>query len=225
MCFSATASFTAGSVLTAIGVVTLTKTERPSEVPFAMIPLLFGVQQLIEGIVWLTFSADAPQLRQVTTYAYSVFSHVLWPIYIPFAFRVLETAPWRRSAMLWFQAAGIAVGLYLLYMIITRTVVAEIVGQHIAYQSPHFYVKPVIALYVAATCFTGFFSSHSFVKLFGVLTVLSFIATYVFYAHALISVWCFFAAILSVLINLHLRFRHLGGFPPVERIADRPVAG
>ena len=225
MSFSATASFTAGSVLSAIGVVTLTKTERPSEVPFAMIPLLFGVQQLIEGMVWLTFAADAPQLRQVTTYVYSVFSHVLWPIYIPFAFRILETAPWRRRAMLWFQAAGLAVGLYLLYMIITRAVVAEIVGQHIAYQSPHFYIKPVIALYVAATCFAGFFSSHSFVKLFGVLTVMSFIATYVFYAHALISVWCFFASILSVLIYLHLRFRHLGGFPPLVRIVERPIAG
>jgi hypothetical protein len=78
MCFSATASFTAGTVLSAIGVVTVTKAERPSEVPFAMIPLLFGVQQLIEGVVWLTFGADAPQLTKLATYTYSVFSHVLF---------------------------------------------------------------------------------------------------------------------------------------------------
>ncbi len=216
MCFSATASFTAGTVLSAIGAVTLTKTERRSEVPFAIVPLLFGVQQLIEGIVWLTFSTDAPQLAKGATYVYSVFSHVLWPIYIPFAFWALEAKPWRRSAMVCFQMIGLAVGLYLLYFIVTRPVVAEIVGMHIAYQSPHFFIKPVIVLYVAATCFTGFFSSHAFVKLFGVCTLLSFIGTYAFYAHALVSVWCFFAAILSVLIFLHLRFRKLGGFPLAE---------
>ena len=30
---------------------------------------------------------------------------------------------------------------------------------------------------------------------------------------ALVSIWCFFAAVLSLLIYVHLRFRPLGGFP------------
>jgi len=51
MCFSATASFVAGTSLSAI------------ELPFAMIPLLFGIQQLVEGIIWLTFRYDAPVLK------------------------------------------------------------------------------------------------------------------------------------------------------------------
>lgn len=60
--------------------------------------------------------------------------------------------------------------------------------------------------------------------------MLSFIATYLLYAHALVSVWCFFAAILSVLIFLHLHARHLGGFPLAEHIAEgstpsNPIAG
>jgi hypothetical protein len=41
------------------------------------------------------------------------------------------------------------------------------------------------------------------VRLFGVLALLSFIATYFVYTRALVSVWCFFAAILSLLIYLH----------------------
>ena len=146
MCFSATASFVAGTTLSAIGVATITKVKHRSELPFAMIPLLFGIQQIIEGVIWLTFSHDAPLLKQTMTYIYSVFSHVLWPIYVPFAFRVLETTPWRRTAMLWFQAAGLTVGLYLLYFIVTRPVVAQIIGQHIVYESPHFFIAPVIVL-------------------------------------------------------------------------------
>jgi hypothetical protein len=216
MCFSATASFVAGTTLSVIGVATITKVKQRSELPFALIPLLFGIQQIIEGVIWLTFSHDAPLLKQTMTYIYSMFSHVLWPIYVPFAFRVLETTPWRRAAMLWFQAAGLAVGLYLLYFIVTRPVVAEIIGQHIVYDSPHFFIVPVILLYVAATCFTGTVSSHTFVRLFGGLALLSFIATYFFAANALVSVWCFFAAVLSLLIYLHLRYRHFGGFPKVD---------
>lgn len=50
MCFSATTSFAAGSVLWVVGIATLMKAKRKSELPFAMIPLLFGVRQFIEGL-------------------------------------------------------------------------------------------------------------------------------------------------------------------------------
>ena len=212
MCFSAPVSLAAGTSLTVIGIAAIASTRRRSELPFATIPLLFGVQQLIEGVIWLTFRHDAPVLRQVMTYVYSMFSHVLWPIYVPLALYFLEGTPWRRKVMLGFQVLGTAVGLYLLYFLVARPVVAEVIGRHIVYVSPHFYIVPVTVAYVAATCFSEFFSSHTFVRLFGVLALLSFIATYLFYTRALISVWCFFAALLSVLIFCHLRFRRLGGF-------------
>ena len=167
MCFSATASFVAGTSLSAIGVATIRKAERRSELPFAMIPLLFGIQQLVEGIIWLTFRYDAPVLKQTMTYVYSVFSHVVWPIYVPFAIGFLESAGWRKRALLAFQAAGLIVGLYLLFFIVTQPVVAQIDGQHIVYLSPHFFLTPVMVLYLAATCVSCFVSSHPFVRLFG----------------------------------------------------------
>ena len=213
MCFSATASLVAGTSLSAIGVATLTNVRQRSEIPFAMIPLLFGIQQLTEGVLWLTFVHEAPQLKQAMTYLYSGFSHVLWPIYVPFAIGVLEAVRWRRRALAAFEAAGMAVGLYLLYFLVTLPVVAQVVSKHVVYDSPHFYLAPVIALYVAATCVSAFFSSHRFVNLFGVLALASFVLAYMIYAHALVSVWCFFAALLSVLMYVHLRYRHLGGFP------------
>ncbi|MEQ1801864.1 MAG: DUF6629 family protein [Gammaproteobacteria bacterium] len=224
MCFSATASFTAGTLLFAVGVATLGTAKTRAERPFAMIPLLFGIQQLIEGVIWLTFSHDAPLLKQTMTYLYSGFSHVLWPMYVPFAMAILEAVPWRRTAIFAFEAAGVPVGLYLLYVLVTRPLVAEVVGSHIVYVSPHFYQMPVMVAYLAATCVSCFFSSHGFVKLFGVLALLSFIAAYLVHITALISIWCFFAAILSLLIYLHLRFRHLGGFPkaPAFRSANIP---
>jgi hypothetical protein len=222
MCFSATASFVAGASLSAIGVATIARAERRSELPFATIPLLFGIQQLVEGVIWLTFRHDAPVLKQAMTNVYSVFSHVLWPIYVPFAIAFLDSTPWRKKTLLAFQVAGILVGLYLLYSLIARPIVAEVIGKHIVYVSPHFYLAPVVVLYLAATCVSCFFSSHPFVKLFGVLALLSFVGAWLFHARALVSVWCFFAAILSLLIYLHLRYRHLGGFPESD---SRAAAG
>lgn len=220
MCFSATASFVAGTALSVIGIATLTNVKHRSEIPLALIPMLFGVQQLIEGIIWLSFAHDTPVLRQAMTYAYSGFSHVLWPIYVPLAIGVLEVSRWRRRVLAAFEVAGLAAGLYLLYFIVTRPVVAQVVSRHIEYISPHFYIAPVIVLYVAATCVSGFFSSHPFLRLFGGLALASFVAAYVLYAHALVSVWCFFAALLSILMYVHLRFRGLGGFP-----AEVPASG
>ncbi len=219
MCFSAPASFIAGTALSVIGVAALRKTRAKSEIPFAMIPFLFGIQQLTEGVIWLTFSYDAPLLRQTMTYVYSGFSHVLWPIYVPFAMGIMEAVPWRKKAIFAFLVPGVAVGLYLLYYIVATPMVAKVVGKHIVYDSPHFYILPVMIFYLAATCVSCFFSSHGFVKLFGGLMLLSFIAAYIIHVWALVSIWCFFAAILSLLIYLHLRFRDLGGFPRNEVVS------
>jgi hypothetical protein len=213
MCFSATASFVAGATLTAVGVATIRCVKKKTELPFALIPMLFGAQQIIEGVIWLTFGTNALLLREVMTIVYSAFSHVLWPIYVPLAIGVLEVTRWRKRALSGFQAAGLVVGLYLAYSIVTQKIVAEVVSRHIVYVSPHFFSPEVIVLYLAATCVSCFFSSHPFVNLFGVLALAFFIAAYLVYAGALISIWCFFAAILSVLIYAHLKYRRLGGFP------------
>lgn len=80
MCFSATASFSAGAALLIVGAVTVRRARRRAELPFSLIPVLFGIQQLIEGAIWLTFPDKAPVLNSVLTVVYSVFSHVLWPV-------------------------------------------------------------------------------------------------------------------------------------------------
>ena len=205
MCFSATASFVAGVSLSVLGVATLKKAERKAEIPFAMIPFLFGVQQIIEGMLWLSFRFDAALLNTIMTYAFTLFSHVLWPMFVPFSIGLVETVTWRKKVILAFQFIGIVAGLYLLYLIARFPVTSEI-DKHIVYVSPHFYEVPVMALYLAATCVGAFFSSHKIINLFGVLALLLFMVAYWVHATAFFSIWCFFAAILSVVIYLHFKF-------------------
>ena len=207
MCFSATASFSAGAVLVGLGTLTLKSASRPREMVFAAIPVLFAVQQLSEGVIWLTFRYEAPQLNAAMTVVYSFFSHVLWPVYVPVAVLLMEPSGWRRRALLAFVAAGIAVGAYLLYALVVYPIVSQPIGHHIVYVSPHFFAAGAMTLYLMSTTLSPFLSSYRTVKLFGVLLLLSFAAAYALYATWFISVWCFFAALLSVAVYLHFVLR------------------
>ena len=58
MCFSATASYTAGVLLVGMGGVVLSRVREKREIAYAAIPLLFGIQQLSEGLVWSFSGSD-----------------------------------------------------------------------------------------------------------------------------------------------------------------------
>ena len=203
MCFSASASFTAGIPLLIVGLITVGRVRNRTELLYALIPMLFAIQQLIEGALWLTFPAKAPLLNMVLTYAYSIFSHVIWPMYIPVAVLLLEPTAWRRKVLFAIALAGTFIGLYLLYYLVRFPIVAEVKGDHIVYISLHFHALHAMGLYLLGTCISSLFSSHRMVKLFGAAAFLSFMLAYDIYATWFISIWCFFAAILSWIVLLY----------------------
>ncbi len=216
MCFSATASFSAATLLLGIGTLTLRSalvTRQRRALPFAAIPMLFAVQQLIEGVIWLTFTLtfaeEATRLSAVMTHVYSFFSHVLWPVYVPVAVLLIEPEGWRRRGLAAFVAAGAAVSAYLLVVLVAFPVVSRPTGPHIEYDSPHFFAAVTMTLYLLSTAISLLLSTHRMVGVFGVLALLSFGAAYGFYATWFISVWCFFAALLSSVIYLHFGVREL----------------
>lgn len=210
MCFSASASFTAGAALLAVGAVTVRKASGRAELPFAVIPLLFGVQQVIEGALWVALRADAALAGAVLAQIYSLFSHVLWPAYVPLAVLLLESVAWRRKVLWAFLTLGVATALYLLYSLVRFPIIAEAAGGHIRYLALHLYVLWVMAVYLAATIASLCFSSHRAVVAFGVLAFTAALAAYAAYAAWFISVWCFFAALLSAVVWFHFRGRGSG---------------
>jgi hypothetical protein len=213
MCFSATASFSAGALLLGVGTLTLRSalaTRQRWALPFAAIPMLFAVQQLIEGVIWLTFREETAWLNAVMTHVYSFFSHVLWPVYVPVTVMLMEPNGWRRRVLIAFVAAGAAVGAYLLYVLVAFPVVSKPTGQHIEYDSPHFFAAATLTLYSLSTVLSALLSSHRMVGVFGILALLSFGAAYAFYATWFISVWCFFAALLSAVVYFHFEVRRRG---------------
>ena len=205
MCFSATASFTAGAALLGVGALIVRRTTSVTELPYASIPLLFGLQQVVEGSLWLTFVNQAPHLNSILTHIYSLFSHVLWPIFVPIAVLLLEPVRWRRIALKALAVGGTLSGLYLLYFWAMDPTTSKVVGQHIVYDSPHFYIAPILVLYVLSTCISSLVSSHAAVRWFGAASLVSYAFASGFYAVWFISVWCFLAAVMSATVWLYFR--------------------
>jgi len=221
--FSATASFSAGVVLLGLGTLTLRAPRTRVELLFAAIPMLFAIQQISEGIIWLTFRYESLQINIAMTYVFSFFSHVLWPIYVPMTVLLMEPSVWRRRVLLVLVAAGVAVGAYLLYFLLVFPVVSRPSNQHIEYVSPHFFATATMMLYLLSTTVSPILSMHRMVRVFGVVAFLSFGASYYFYAIWFISVWCFFAALLSIVIYLQLTLRRNDSMSLLETDASIPI--
>jgi hypothetical protein len=202
MCFSATASFIAGGALSAAGIATLRRAGTKSRVAFASIPLLFGIQQLIEGFVWISFGH--PILQSAAASLYAMFSHVLWPFFLPLSIALIETDPRRRRILTHFVFFGLAVSLYLLFHVVNGPVTVSIVQKCLAYHVPNPDSPLVLAAYLIATCVSCQFSSHKFVRVFGVTLFAALLIALWSYRYAFYSVWCFFAAILSLIIYVQL---------------------
>ncbi len=207
MCFSAQASFSVGVVLLGIGTLTWRASRDPGARAFAAIPALFGIQQLIEGALWLSFHHDAPQLGVAMTYAFSFFSHLFWPVYVPLAVLLIEPSRRRQQWVFGCALVGLVVSSWLLWSMSEYGIVAQVHAQHIEYVSQPDLGPVTMLLYLTATCISPLVSSHRAVRVFGALALLSFAATYAIFTVWFISVWCYFAALLSAVVLMHFRAR------------------
>jgi hypothetical protein len=203
MCFSSTASFIGGAVISAIGIVTIRKIHQPSHVLFATIPIFFGFQQIVEGLLWLALQKPGLDgLENVSTHIFLVMAQVIWPVMIPVSIMHMERSPRKRKILSVFLAIGIILACYYSYCLITFSVHPTIKGYHIQYDTefPKSLAMVAFFFYIAATLPPLFISSIKRMYMFGLLMTFSCLVTGIFYTQYLTSVWCFFAALISAVI-------------------------
>lgn len=207
MCFSAEASFGASAILSIVGVASIRKAETKSQVSFALIPLIFAVQQFTEGILWLALSnPEYSDLQQVATYNFLFFAQVVWPIFVPFAILKMEQSELQRKAGKILVGIGAVVSLYLFYCLLNFPVEAKILGFHISYELdyPEAISNYCGFLYIVATIAPHFISRIKGMWMLGTTIAISYVITQIFYTDYIVSVWCFFASVISIMVFLIL---------------------
>ncbi len=207
MCFSPSASFTAGVLITAIGIRSIAKADKPHRL-LACTPLLFGIQQLSEGGVWLALLHYPDHfIMRFFPYLFLFFAMVLWPLWVPACIAPLVRDKIRKFILYICFGCGIATSAFLLTSILYFGAVAQIVHHHIMYtiEFPVQMYWPGTIVYIIATVVPWFLTKNRLLWLVGILMFASYGVTYIFYANLLTSVWCFFAALLSVIILFAVR--------------------
>lgn len=207
MCFSVGASFGAAAGLSIIGLLSLHKAWHTKKlIPIAASPFFFAMQQACEGFVWLTLNAgDTTSIfHKFGMYGFLFFAACWWPIWIPIALHIAEAIRVRKQLLLICLCIGTFSAISLFFNWILQTTGAVVINHHIDYpvaNYPYSITQTTATLaYCIAIIVPCFISSIAYVWILGITVGVGLIISYLFYYMTLQSVWCFFAAISSILL-------------------------
>ena len=209
MCFSATASFGVGAALLPTSAYCLNIALRRNRrfVPLALIPAFFGLQQIAEGVVWVGLRQENEAVVRDASLAYLFFAFSFWPFWIPLTATCMVTRPPQQRALGLLTALGagwffVMAGPLLWDSTCLGAVVVR--GHSIDYDVSRLPILQVVSrhavklLYIAFVFVPFAFGTQPQFRLFGILLGTSAVVSQVVFAHAFVSVWCFFAAFLSL---------------------------
>lgn len=195
------ASFGAGAVLLTIGYVAVSQARTKEQHVLCVIPLIFSLQQFVEGLLWLALQQPAyAQWQQLLIYLFLLLAQVVWPLWLPFSVLLTEPVRIREKILKGLSVVGMITAAIFLYGLLFYQVDASIAHHHINYT----FDFPLLnkwyggILYLVAAVGAPLVSSNPRIRLIGALLLLSYLATRIFYNDHVISVWCYFATVISI---------------------------
>lgn len=221
MCFSASVSYSTAAVLVTTGLYAVQQARRlhPPYWMWALVPVFFGLQQAFEGRVWQELDAGNASAAVPFALGFHFFSHFLWLWWLPLCCYLVEpgqnskTEKIRKRIIggcaIFGAFAGALVYSVMLFHPEWMTVAVREHSINYSFSVPwrssiHLPITPA-ALYALTILVPLLFSSHRLIRIFGGLAALSMMLTSAAYGYAYVSVWCFFAAVLSLYLVYIIR--------------------
>lgn len=216
MCFSESVSFAAGAGLIGGGVFASWKALKINRryLPVAMMPALAGLQQMMEGHVWMGLNDGDPSMVWWAAMGFIFFSWLMWPVWIPMGIYVLEPPDSKRKKLLLgFALAGSVLGLVLFipHLFNPDWVQVGINNASIAYEDTMFldYFIPreaTYAIYLFLIVTPPLLSTYLHMRLFGLTLIAIVTVVWLFLTYAYISFFCLLAGLGTIhLIYIILR--------------------
>ncbi|MDN5894711.1 MAG: hypothetical protein L0H93_11870 [Nocardioides sp.] len=205
MCFSPEMDATAGVVVTLIGVDTLRRVKTRNQIALAALPVLFGVHQLVETFVWLQLQGHvAPGIGDIAAWIYLLIAMVAVPVAVPYAFLRLGSGRWPRLDLAFVLAGAVAAAAHA-YALLAEPHRRMIEGHQISYLVHLPMDSFTLPLYVIAVCGPGLAARSRILQAFAVANLVGVVTLVALNQNGVISLWCVWAALTSVLINLYIR--------------------
>lgn len=209
MCFSAVASFTSAALLVPLGIYASNLAWRKDSryLSLTIVPIFFGIQQGIEGMEWLSLKSSQPDMIRFFALGFLFFAYGFWLVCPSLAMWIIERRPKVKRRLLTIGLIGLLFGasLYLPLWIYPDWLTIVIFHASIAYQTQLIYDRflsrdMVHLIYLVIVLSPLYLSNLDRVRFFAGLIALSMIASSYFFNYAFVSIWCFWAALLSLYI-------------------------
>ena len=216
MCFSAEASFAAGAILVPAGAYCVVRAAQYSAryLPLALVPLAFSAQQFSEGFVWLALNRRDEALTRLASQVFLFFAIAFWPFMVPFSACLREPRTRQRAILALISVLSL-VWLWVyapLALEPARWLSTEIVHHSIGYQiddlpafsyAPQAMWRVVYLLFICVPLAVALPKREErgiLLPVVGALVIALFLVSYAVFWYAFTSVWCFFAAFLSLVL-------------------------
>jgi hypothetical protein len=208
MCFSPQADVVGGIVIVAIGTDAARHLRhRRDHLLLATLPLLLGVHQLIESLIWWQLQGDLPHLvGRIALWLYLLIAFVVLPTFVPVAVLCLETTHRARWRMVPFVTLGAVVSIVLLVALLRGPVTVELKPYHLAYGTRLHTGALIVTAYVVAICGALLFSGYRHILIFGLANLVAVLILARLTVDGFASLWCGYAAISAGAIALHMRY-------------------
>ena len=207
MCFSPTGDLVGGSVVVAIGIDACLHLKRRFEyVAIAALPIVLGLHQIDETFVWWWLQGHVGSaVGRVAMWIYLVFALVVLPTLIPVVVFYFTPRSPRRRLLASFIVLGAVVSAILLKAMLVGHPMARLGAYHLAYTVGLRHGVFIMGLYILATCGPMLASGFRPMQWFGAANLVAVIVLALLCASGFTSLWCFYAALVSAAITLHLR--------------------
>ncbi|MBF2089938.1 MAG: hypothetical protein IGR80_15560 [Synechococcales cyanobacterium K44_A2020_017] len=210
MCFSATASFSISAALLPIGGWCINKAWQSDRhyLPLAVFPLAFGIQQAIEGMVWLGLDANNSAMVAAAATGFIFFSHGFWLVWTPFMALMIETRSRLRRLWQIMTLLGMILAAYFLVPLalnptwLTVTIQERSLTYILQDLTPYPSLEALgRSLYISTILAPLLLVNQSAVQRLGWLVLGALVIVSRFFSSGLVSTWCYFAAVASLYVG------------------------
>ncbi|WP_405021072.1 hypothetical protein OHV05_33475 [Kitasatospora sp. NBC_00070] len=198
MCWSAEADLVTGAVVTGLGVACLSGVRHRRQLALAALPLLLGVHQLVEALVWLGGEGRVdPTVAQAARFVWALIAMPVLAVLVPFG---AWCAAGRPRRLLPFLVLGVATAVPLTAAILTGPVTAEAHGHTLSYAVGLPLAPLLLAGYLVATLGPLVAGPDAELRRLGWAMAAGALVCAVLWRTAFASTWCALAALVSVLL-------------------------
>ncbi len=208
--FFAIFNFTLSGAIFIIGILTLKKVSAPNEVVFASLPLLFSLHQFTQGFVWLGLNGlIGERALHMAETVFVFYAQGLLQFLVPLALWLIAPAGVRKNLIAVLMYLGAFLTAYSLWKLSIVPTHVSIIEGVLSYDNPATRQVWLGLGYVLTTCGALILSSSIAVQLFGWLNLLGLTVIYLLKPYGFTSLWCLYAAAVSVLLYFYFVERRI----------------